>query len=761
MKEKLNILILEDNPSDVELMKREIEQAGIPVLDYKIVDNKDDFQNALRQFSADLVLSDYNLPQYDAISALNFVKEHDPDLPFIVVTGTLDEETAVDTIKAGAWDYVLKERLIRLGPAIKNSMKLKGEIERTKETKKELDKIYTAVMQSPSPVIITDHEGRIEYVNPKFEEVMGRSKKEIIGNLPFIFNHSETPDKIYSEMWDTITSGKQWSGVLRSKRGDGSWIWERTSISPIKNERGEIVNFVGLMEDITKEKEADDQIAYLKKFNETIINSMDQGLLVEDENGNIVFVNPALADLTGYSKNELLNSKWDILVDEENKKKVTEIANRRSFDRSDFYEVNILSKDKKNVPVYVTATPIQVEDILNGVVVVFTDIRILKEKEDQLKKAKEKAEESDNLKSEFLANMSHEIRTPMNGIMGFTNLLLQEGVDDDAWKHYVDIIHKSSNQLLRIINDIVDFSKIQAGQYEIEENEVVLGHLLENLKDIFETQIEQERKESLKLKLSVDNVLNSKQVFIDEGKLRQILSNLLENSVKFTAEGEITIGSYLQGGNIKFFVRDTGIGISEEYHDIIFEKFRQIDSSPTRKYGGTGLGLTITKKLVELLNGNIWVDSKPGKGSTFYFTIPFKENEVSEKTKDMDISNIDWTNKEILIVEDDYTSYLYFESMLEPTNAQLFHAPSAEEGWEYYIKRDIDLILMDIRLGGASGLELTEKIREHNPTIPIIAQTAYAMSDDRKKCMDAGCNDYIAKPIDMDNLLVKLKNFLS
>lgn len=640
MDRSLKILILEDNPADVDLMKLELKRSKIDVGQYFIVDNEADFKNTIQNYDLDIILSDYTLPKFNAPTALNFIRENAPNIPFIVVTGNLDEETAVDTIKAGAWDYVLKERMVRLSPAVENALKLKQEREKSIEAEKE--------------------------------------------------------------------------------------------------------------------------IQYLKEFNETIINTMNQGILVEDKDGKIVFVNPAIELLTGYSRNELVGEHWSLLVNEENFEGISKIIEESVNDFSNHYEAEITSKQGTQIPVYVSSSNLKKNSRFKGVVVVLNDIRPLKDKENELRKAKNKAEESDRLKSEFLANMSHEIRTPMNGIMGFARLLKQEGPEDDAWEHYTDIIYQSAEHLLRIINDIVDFSKIQAGQYEIQHDEIELDKFIEECRILFEENKKNHGKENLDFINSIDQNLENKKIIADRIKLKQVLSNLVENALKFTLKGTIELGCYIEGENIRFFVSDTGIGIPQQYHEMIFEKFRQVDSSATREYGGTGLGLTISKELVKILGGDISLDSEPGKGSTFYFTIPLnfsRNEEMSEETLHTD--TYDWKDKTILIVEDDYTSFLYFENLLEPTNARLLHADTAEKGWEIYINENIDLILMDIRLGGTSGLELTQKIRTHNKTIPIIAQTAYAMSDDRKKCMNAGCNDYLAKPIEMENLFLKISKFLN
>ncbi len=638
MNKPLTILLLEDNPSDAELIKIEIKKSDLNVKEFVISDSEDSFKRNLTESQPDIILSDYSLPQFNALEALELVKQESPNLPFIVVTGTLDEETAVDTIKSGAWDYVLKEKLVRLVPAIDNALKLKKQQEKALEAEKE--------------------------------------------------------------------------------------------------------------------------IKYLKEFNETIVNTMSHGILVEDKQGKIVFVNPAFEELSEYKKSELIGKEWDILVNKENKRVIYEIIGNRKVGDSSDYEVELISKNGQSVPVYVSSNSLVKDGKFDGVLVVFNDIRPLKQKEEELRKAKEKAEESDRLKSEFLANMSHEIRTPMNGIMGFATILKQEGSDKDNWKHYVDVIYQSSSQLLRLINDIVDFSKIQAGQMNVEEEEVDIADLLHSTKELFEEKRNRDGKENIELKINIDSRLEKEFVKTDLRKLKQVLSNLVENALKFTSEGEIEIGCHVLNSDMKFYVKDTGMGISKENHQMIFEKFRQVDSSSVREFGGTGLGLTISKTLVEMLGGKIWLESELGTGTTFYFTIPYIKTQKTETSHEMNIEDVDFKNKTILVVEDDYTSYLYFENLLELTGVTLLHAASAEKGWEYFNSENIDLILMDVRLEGASGLELTRKIRQKNKNIPIIAQTAYAMSDDRKKCLEAGCNDYLAKPIEIEDFFRKLFQFL-
>ena len=381
----------------------------------------------------------------------------------------------------------------------------------------------------------------------------------------------------------------------------------------------------------------------------------------------------------------------------------------------------------------------------------------LEEQNQELEEAKEKAEESDRLKSAFLANMSHEIRTPMNGIMGFSQVLIENDYSKKEENKFLEIIHSRSKHLLQIINDIVDISKIEANQFTIHIESFCLNDMLHELYDIYQTDKKNYGKEHLQIELNEELQRDESFLVSDPKRLRQILVNLLSNALKFTDEGKISFGYTKQSDDsLTLYVQDTGIGISESNRKYIFERFRQIDDSSSRNYEGTGLGLTISTNLAKLLGGELKLESAPEKGSTFYFTIPHE----SPKKKRMENNNnkkpktYNWEGKTILVIEDDPTSQQYIKEILKSTGAQTIFKETGEEGLQEYEENgNISLILMDIRLPGASGIEITEKIREKDKNVQIIAQTAYAMSDDRKKCIKAGADDYIAKPIDPDDLI--------
>src|SRR6056297_2311333 len=385
-----------------------------------------------------------------------------------------------------------------------------------------------------------------------------------------------------------------------------------------------------------------------------------------------------------------------------------------------------------------------------------------------LLEAKEKAEESDKLKSAFLANMSHEIRTPMNGIIGFTELLRTNRVTKEKEKQFLDIIDKRSKHLLQLINDIIDISKIEANQLKIEKELFSVNDFLNDLYDVYKNELHNRGKQNVQLYLKNDLNTNNLKINSDETRVKQILTNLLSNAIKFTDAGSIVFGIKKEKkGSVTFFVEDTGMGIPEEKKEEIFNRFQQVENLGTKKYGGVGLGLSISKSLTDLLGGEIWVESEEGKGSRFAFTIPVKENH-SEKgepkidnNKERFKTKFYWENEKVLIVEDDPVSQDFIKEILSPANLNIIVKKNGGEALETFENTDdIKLILMDIQLPDMSGLEVTRKIREKNKKIPIIAQTAFAMAEDREKAIKAGCNDYVTKPLNSNRLLNLIDGFL-
>ncbi len=382
---------------------------------------------------------------------------------------------------------------------------------------------------------------------------------------------------------------------------------------------------------------------------------------------------------------------------------------------------------------------------------------------------KQRAQESDLLKSAFLANMSHEIRTPMNGILGFTQLLLKPDLTSEQKKTYINIVNQSGQRMLNTVNDIVEISKIEAGMVILNLEEVNVQERLDELIQFFTPEA---IKKGLKLTLVKEAPKTAQVVTTDQQKLDSIFTNLIKNAIKYTAKGSIEIGydvtTLEQTPSLQFYVKDSGIGISEERQDAIFERFIQADIVDKDARQGSGLGLAISKAYVEMLGGKIWGISEVDKGSTFFFTLP---RNMDSKRKVEISPNVLYENEgnsiipeisdlKVLIVEDDETSEMLISIELEKFSKEILKVTTGLDALEVCRKHpDIDLVLMDIQMPGMNGYETTRKIRDFNKEVIIIAQTAFALTGDREKAIEAGCNDYIPKPIIKEMLLELIKHF--
>jgi len=359
--------------------------------------------------------------------------------------------------------------------------------------------------------------------------------------------------------------------------------------------------------------------------------------------------------------------------------------------------------------------------------------------------------------------MSHEIRTPMNGILGFSKML-EANLLVDKRKQYINYIHSSVNQLLTIINDIIDFSKIEASQLRLNINDFDLNELIDDLYNQYESERLAQGKNNLALSFSKG--LNDPECYIegDDVRIKQVLSNLLSNAIKFTHKGAVEFGYKLVNNDrLNIYVKDTGVGISEGKQNIVFEKFRQEDESFTRQYGGTGLGLAISKGLVALMGGEIGVKSEKNKGSLFYFTIPYKQaGLISKEVKIIDSDEeYDWSDKTILIIEDDLMGYEFLKEIMEPTKVKILIAENGLKAIDLIKSNpDIDLVLMDLRIPKMDGYTATTEIKKICPELPVIAQTANALPEDRIRAEEAGCDDFITKPINRREFLLTVNKYI-
>ena len=517
--------------------------------------------------------------------------------------------------------------------------------------------------------------------------------------------------------------------------------------------------------DITERKHAQQTIVKSERRLKKMIHQSPLPIVITDIKQNIEYFNDKFIELFGYTMEDVKTSddwykscfpskeyreevmtKWKHAIAEAKK-------NHTDIEKQEFH-MTIKNGSIRHCEFFMV--PFDASSMI-----IINDISDIISTQSELVNAKNKAEESDRLKSAFLANMSHEIRTPMNGIIGFADMLRRPGKTPEQHETYVDIIYKSSNQLLKIINDILDISKLDAGQTFIKESECSLNVILDDL----HAQYSKDNSIDDEIEFTLTKSLSDEEAYViaEDRKLRQVISNLLSNAFKFTSSGYIDFGYRLVDENfLEFFVKDTGIGIPKEKQEIIFERFRQVEETFTRKYGGTGLGLAISKGFVELMGGQIRMETVEDKGTTFYFTVPYNPVEAQNVSIIKPRKNgYKWDDKLILVVEDDETNFKYIEAALKPTKVKILHTISGNKAIELSLRNPtINLVLMDLRLPDINGLEATQSIKKMRDNLPIIAQTANAFREDRNRSIEAGCDDFIAKPFDETQLLATINKYL-
>lgn len=633
--------------------------------------------------------------------------------------------------------------------------------ETLKESEEKFRKIFE---ENPISILISDNSFHIIRINPSFCKLLGYDESEII-NLTFRdFTH---PDHIKNDEMslNELTEGKIpiYRTEKRYLRKDRSVIWGSTTVSLIRDSNDQAQYFLAMVEDITLRKESEFQIEESNSLLRTTLESTADGILVVDLTGKIVQFNRKFSGMWKIPET-ILSSRDDekalSFVRNQLKEPDSFINNVRhlyenpesvSFDLLEFSDGRVFERYSQ---------PQKISNEIIGRVWSFRDISQHKITESQLISAKEKAEESDRLKTAFLHNISHEIRTPLNAIVGFTALLDDPDLQPVNRKQYIDIIFQSSDQLLSIISDIVDISNIETGQIKVTLNQVNINYTIRNLFEQYNLRAVQQG-----LLIHYKLTLNDDEAFIetDGAKLIHILTNLLNNSFKFTKDGKIEFGYTIKNGFVEFVVSDTGIGISEEKQTKIFERFYQVENSISRQYGGTGLGLSICRSYAELLGGNIRVESEPGTGSIFYFTLPFKSSAKSIQVKETEHkkSNELFDGKTILIAEDDDINFLVVKKSLKPYNFNLVRALEGKEAVKICrSNNEINLVLLDLKMPGMDGLEAMRLIKQFRPHLPFIALTAYAFESDKKNAIESGCSDYLTKPFLKKDLMEMLRKHL-
>jgi PAS domain S-box-containing protein len=555
---------------------------------------------------------------------------------------------------------------------------------------------------------------------------------------------------------------------VRAKSGQYKWISERGKILE-KDKTGKPTRIIGIHSDIDIRKGMEENLRNESEFINNLMNIAPVGIFIVTIDGKIPFANDLATKMIGLEPGE--DGSYQIpqykIYDADGKevsfsdlpiynafKERTAVVHQRFWYEWGGKKIFVETNMRPSVSLYQNK---------EGFIFAVSDITNQVDVENKLRQAKEKAEESDRLKSAFLANMSHEIRTPMNGIIGFSTLLAKPDLTQDKRENYLNIVQNSANQLLSIINDILDISKIEAGQMQIDHSHLKLNDLLDSLHLQFIKDKKDKGKEHVGLYLKKGLSDEASHIISDKIRIGQILSNLLGNAIKFTEKGSIEFGYTINNNKwIEFYIRDTGIGIPVEKGKLIFERFRQIDETSARTFGGTGLGLSISKGIVDLMKGKIWFESEMSVGTVFYFTVPYnplKNNQLAEPVKvAIEDESHSLDGYEVLVVEDVPENFYLLREILEEAGARILYASDGETGYSILKNTEkIDFILLDIRLPDINGYDLARQIKKERPDTPIIAQTAYGLSGDREKALAAGCSDYISKPIVAEELMKVIK----
>ena len=613
----------------------------------------------------------------------------------------------------------------------------------------------------PSYIFAKDIDGKFLLVNKALSEVFGLEPEEITGKTDRDYGATEEQADGYRKADMTVIERGVPLFIPEEQvlRKDGELGWFQTVKIPYKHPGWDRPAILGVATEISERIKIEDELRRSEeRFRKLFESHAAVKLLIDPESGSIIDANKAAAEFYGWNIEKLRGMNiFDIcMLSREELKQRLEKSNQ---DKGIFFESvhRLANGSARDVEIFASRINIEDHKYLHTIVHDITDKkRILTD----LIIAKEKSEESDRLKTAFMHNISHEIRTPMNAIVGFTSLMESSDLSEETRKQYFDIISQSSNQLLSIISDIVDISNIETGHLKITSEKVNINILLRNL---YEQNSYKARLENISFKVSVALNDSSAITICDEIKLIQVISNLLNNAFKFTSKGSVEFGYSTVNDYLQFYVKDTGTGISEENFSKIFDRFYQIEN-PFIKPGGTGLGLSICKAYVELMGGRIWLESEPGKGSTFYFTLPFLNVQgtyIEKKNDSEDESFVIASGRVILIAEDDDINYFLLTEMISGNNIKIVRAKNGLEAVDRCEKMmDIDLVLMDLKMPVMDGFVATSKIKSHRPDLPVIAITAYAKDTDRDKVFSSGFSDYVSKPIEKSQLIKLLRKYL-
>ncbi len=798
--EKIKALIIEDSEDDLKLMLRELNKSSYNII-YKLVKDTKGLETALQtamQEEWDIIISDYTLPDFNGYEALNMCNEKGVDIPFFIVSGTIGERIAIDMMKSGAKDYIMKNNLARLLPAIEREIadtKIRKEKKRAEQELRESEERYRYISSTISDISYScsNQNGSfcISWITGAVERIFGYTIDEMYEQQCWGKLVIEEDYHLFEKNVSVLTPDSSEVCELRLRHKNGNIVWiQSVAECVLKPEHPDYLFLFGGIVDITERKMAEENLKISEKKYRNLVENALIGVYTTNFKGEFLYANTEMRVMLEFdSIDELINTDVEIFYkNKDERKKLIETINesKQIFN----YELELITKKGKSIDVILNS--FISEETITGMML---DITERKQAEKEIIKAKEEAERLSRLKSNFLANMSHEIRTPLTGILGFSDII-QDEYDLEEVKNMVSIINESGHRLLNTLNQILDLSSLAAQTKEINYKLTDITAIIKETVVLFHASAKKKN-----LELTFESDIFPLMAYTEPDVISNTLNNIVNNAIIYTLHGSITVKAREEIINenecIVINVSDTGIGIEKKNLELIFDEFRQVSEGLGRKFEGTGLGLSLCRKYMNLLGGSVSVTSKPGEGSDFRLVIPKNNlNNVKNFKSDEDISAetlVELFKKQIsqdsdgkkslqqkvlqdskkvllqikseiiqkpkiLYIEDEINCILLVKCVLE-NYYDVDTSANGAEGIEKTKNNEYALILLDINLRkGISGLEALSEIRK-NPyykDIPVIALTAFAMRGDEEEFRAAGCIDYISKPFEKKILMEKI-----
>ncbi len=771
----LNILLIEDDRADATVFRRAMKKT---YLDYKIevCSEGDQVIPILKSESFDFVFLDYQLPGSDGLSILQQIKLEFMRMPVVVITSQGDEKIAVDMMKNGAFDYFPKSYITseRLMQVLHTGLKLQSiEEEKNqatvslKENERLLDLVYNSTNVGMS---LVDENGILLRVNNAYCHLFRYKKDDVVGANFTDYLPEDKKETATSRFKDFLAKGSEntYEHIIMNDENEPVNLFVTEKIfSDEHTNKFMITTYT----DITLKKQDEEH----KRLIESVILNSNEAIslmkVIDNETQELqtIFINDAFTKLAGYESFEILGKKYSILFGERTDK----IELNKLYDSiylKQKVEVEVICYTKTHSEYWVNLNISPIPDETGRIthwVFIQRDITEKKKIEESLKRSKLEAESAARQRADFLSNMSHEIRTPMNAIIGLTELMLQE-TKNEKFLENLQSVKFSADNLLVIINEVLDYSKLDAGKVRVENISFDIKQIFRELEKSIGLKA---REKSITFTSVIDE--NCPQYLIgDPVRINQILINLAGNAIKFTHKGKVDVKADIVSKSdddvkLLFSVTDTGIGIPDDKLHLIFESFMQAYTDTARLFGGTGLGLTISKKLIEMLKGEIRVESKVGEGSKFYFELTLKidKKERPEVSAETSKDGRNLSGIKILIAEDNRMNQLVAKQIFKKWNVELQIANTGLEAVQFLSEKQFDIVLMDLQMPEMNGYEATEFIRDKsssvlNHNVPIIALTADAFGETKGKVLDIGMNDFLMKPFKQEELYDKITKYL-